>query len=98
MAIDIRINSEYKLTSDAMNVILNKRYMSDPSRSKQPDAVSEEKWKEIGYYPTIERALNDLVDKSVRSSEATTLSALHSEITLLRRDIDVLMKSEGISS
>ena len=99
MALTIRINDDWKLTSDQFNVILNKRYIVDPTKSpnwekRKADGASpepREEWKEVGYYPTVEKAIDALVNKAVLSSNATTIGELLNEITQIRRDINAVL-------
>lgn len=96
MTLNIRINDDYKLTSDAMNVIVNKRVLVDPTKSpnwkkrKAEGASPElrEDWREVSFHSTIEQALDTVVNKSVLDSEATTISELRNDIRKIRRDIE----------
>lgn len=95
MALNIRISEDWRITSDSHNVILNQRIMVDPTKSpswekrKKEGASPEprEDWKEVGYYSSVERAMEAAVDKAVLKSDATTIQQLLQEITQLRREI-----------
>ena len=101
MALNIRINDDWRLTSDQFNVILNKRYIVDPTKSpnwekRKADGASpelREEWKEVGYYPTIELAMDALVNKAVLSSDAETIPELLNEITQIRREISAVLNA-----
>lgn len=99
MPLNIRINENYRLTSDSFNIIVEERRMVDPTKApnwekrKAKGASPElrEDWKESSYHNTVEQAMNAVVDKTVRSSDAESVSQLLSEIRRIRREIsDVL--------
>ncbi len=96
---DIQVNSNFKLTSDAYNVILNRKHIVDPTKSprwpelkaKGASGGTQVKWREISYHPTVDSALTKLADLKLRESDATTLEDLRNEISDFRHEISGLL-------
>lgn len=81
---NIQINEEYKLVSDKYNVILQERYEKE---DKQRNKTGEFDYKDIGYYPNVEKALQGLVRKVTLNSKSTSLKELTEEIKALHDTI-----------
>lgn len=101
MALNIEVTEDYRITSDNMNIIVNERYLADPTKApnwkkREAEGASPEpveKWREISYHSTVESAMNKIVDKTILDSDAQTISELLREIREIRREIsDVLAK------
>ncbi|ANY29229.1 hypothetical protein [Bacillus phage PK16] len=69
---EIFIGEEYKLTSDTNNVIINQKYKK---KTKEGEPVQYD-YKEIGYYPNVEKACVGLLDKKLRDSEVKSIKEL----------------------
>ncbi|AHN66517.1 replication initiation protein [Bacillus phage Bcp1] len=69
---EIFIGEEYKLTSDTNNVIINQKYQKKVKEGTPPQFG----YKEIGYYPNVEKACVGLLDKKLRDSEVTSVKEL----------------------
>lgn len=105
MTIEIPISPDYKLTSDALNIIVNERYFSDPTKApnwpkrlaENPDAdpTPKEKWREVAYHSTVERALLDVMNRRLRDSDATSLAELARLIREFRGELAALLTVEG---
>lgn len=105
MTINIPISPDYKLTSDANNIIVNERYFSDPTKAPNwpkrlaedpnADPTPKEKWREVSYHSTVERALMDVMNRRLRDSDATSLAELARLIRELREEIAALLTFEG---
>ncbi|WP_440615137.1 hypothetical protein [Bacillus subtilis] len=86
MTINIPVSPDYKLTSDERNIIVKERYFSDPTKApnwakrlaENPDAdpTPQEKWREVAFHSTVERALMDVMNRRLRSSDAQSLAEL----------------------
>ena len=83
---NILIGEDYKITSDPMNVILNKKY-----QKKQPtEPVAEEPqfdFKPIGYYANLEAACQSLLTRDINASDAENLAELMDVMTKCRDQI-----------
>ncbi|ARW40301.1 hypothetical protein [Bacillus amyloliquefaciens] len=80
MAIEIPISPDYKLTSDTLNIIVNERYFTDPTKAPNwpkklaenpnADPTPKEKWREVAYHSTVERAVLDVMNRRLRNPGA----------------------------
>lgn len=84
---NIRIDNDYKLTSDDRNVILAKVSIGQSGKSE-----GEEIEKNIGYYGTIEQALNGYLRIQINTSEAMSISELKAEIREVKKTIERVME------
>ncbi len=84
---DIQINENYKLTSDKLNVIVNKKFPKYDGKGKDANLTGEFGWKEIGFHPTIERACNFIMNQEINTAEASSLGELIEVIQTCRDDI-----------
>ncbi|WP_078548693.1 hypothetical protein [Litchfieldia alkalitelluris] len=91
MALDIVINNDYKITSDSLNVIINRSITIDPTKSprwKEGMATEiREEWREVAYFPNIIQAADWLMNQHIRDSRANTLLDLVDEIKRFEREI-----------
>jgi len=98
MALNIQVNDDYKLTSDDLNIIVNKRVMVDPTKApnwaaraaKGADPTPRADWKEVAYCSRLDQALQRIVEQQVRDSDATELRQLIDEIKQYNRQITAL--------
>lgn len=81
---NIAIGKEYVITSDPLNVILNKRYVK---KDKDENIVDENALKPVGYYPNLESALVGLLNKSIHTTDADHLNELIGFIRQTEREI-----------
>lgn len=95
MALNIEVGSEYKITSDSMNLILNRKHIVDPTKAVgwKPggETRKREEWREYKYFGTIDKALEFIVEQGVRESDATTIGELLAEIQAIRREISAVL-------
>ncbi|WGD77712.1 hypothetical protein P5643_13935 [Bacillus subtilis] len=106
MTISIPVSSDYKLTSDERNIIVKERYFSDPTKApnwakrlaENPDAdpTPQEKWREVAFHSTVERALMDVMNRRLRSSDAQSPAELARLIREFRGELAALQTVEGI--
>jgi hypothetical protein len=81
MGLNIEINADYLLTSDSMNVIINRKHIVDPTKSPNwakreaegADPTPREEWREAAYHPTIDKAATWILNQTIRDSDVTTL-------------------------
>lgn len=91
---NILIGQNYKITSDSMNVILNRKY--EKKQGKEPVAESEKyDYKQIGYYPNLERACQALLTYDIMKSDAENLAELMDVMTICRDQITEAIKGAG---
>ncbi|MCY7910943.1 hypothetical protein MOB65_18960 [Bacillus inaquosorum] len=105
MTINIPVSPDYKLTSDERNIIVKERYFSDPTKApnwakrlaENPDAdpTPQEKWREVAYHSTVERALMDVMNRRLRASDAQSLAELARLIREFRGELATLLTVEG---
>lgn len=105
MTINIPVSPDYQLTSDERNIIVKERYFSDPTKApnwpkklaENPDAdpTPQEKWREVAYHSTVERALMDVMNRRLRSSDAQSLAELVRLIREFRGELATLLAVEG---
>lgn len=86
---NIRIDNDYKLTSDERNVILTKISIGQSGKSKGKEVESN-----VGYYGTIEHALNDYLRIKINTSQATSINELKAEIREVKKTIQRMMEDE----
>ncbi len=86
---NIRIDNDYKLTSDERNVILTKISIGQSGKSKGKEVESN-----VGYYGNIEHALNDYLRIKINTSQATSINELKAEIREVKQIIKNMMEDE----
>lgn len=99
MPLNIRVNNDYKLTSDSLNIIVNQRRIVDPTKSpnwkvleaKGADPTPREEWNEVAYCRDIQQALEWIVNRQIKESDAETLTELLHEIKRFRREISEVL-------
>ncbi|QAV89608.1 hypothetical protein ES963_16475 [Bacillus subtilis] len=105
MTINIPVSPDYQLTSDERNIIVKERYFSDPTKAPnwakrlaenpEADPTPQEKWREVAYHPTVERALMDVMNRRLRASDAQSLAELARSIREFRGELAALLTVEG---
>lgn len=87
----IEIADNYRLTSDSMQIIIQRKHTVDPTKSPafKPgmDATVRTEWRDWKYASKPEQALELILRQKILESEATDLRTLRSEITAFRREI-----------
>jgi hypothetical protein len=99
MALNIEVNSQYKLTSDSMNVIVNRKYSVDPTKApnwakREAEGASPAiriEWREVAYCKTVEHALNWISEQAQRDSNAQSIAELLDEIKAIQREIKAVL-------
>lgn len=99
MALNITVNSTYKLTSDSMQVIVNRKHIVDPTKApgwaareaKGADPTPRVEYREVAYCRTVEQALNWIAEQTQRDSNAESIAVLLGEIQAIRREIKAVL-------
>ena len=84
---DLKVNDDWRITSDPHNFILQRSFVSGP-KSKTPGKVS---WKSEYFYGTLDAAFRGLLRKSMMDSDATCIQELQAVIDSLNADIDSML-------
>ena len=72
---EIKIGSEFVITSDNLQFILNTVKVGKTGKSE-----GQERYEPLGYYPTINQLVNGLIHHSVRNSSVNSIASLGAEI------------------
>lgn len=81
---EIKICDDYRLTSDPHNIILEQRKVNKKN--------GQEYWIVDSFHRTVEQALDALLQKRIRESEATTIKELRAEIREVRKQITACLE------
>lgn len=100
MPLNIAITTDYRITSDTLNIIIQKRYMVDPTKSPNwprmqaqgADPTPRNEWRDEGYYGTLEGAINGIIDRQLKESDAESLAELLMEIRKIRDKIGEVLR------
>lgn len=98
MAIEIKVNEEYRITSDERNVTVSRRYLVDPTKAPNwakreaegASAAIRESWREVSYHSTVPRAIQSIGEQLVRDSEATSFAELLAEVKRFNAQVESL--------
>lgn len=78
----MQINDNWRITSDPLNVILQRRVVG-----KTKDGEPRETWEAEGYYGTVEQALSGLAKREILATELTDLKTVCKKIAELEATI-----------
>lgn len=100
MPLKIEVTPDYRITSDTLNIILQKRYTVDPTKSPNwarmqaegADPTPRTEWRDEGYYETLEGAINGIIDRQLKESDAESLTELLIEIRQIRDKIREVLR------
>ncbi|MEK0286501.1 hypothetical protein [Caldifermentibacillus hisashii] len=100
MPLKIEVTPDYRITSDTLNIIVQKRYTVDPTKSPnwprmQAEGASPKlrtEWRDEGYYETLEGAVNGIIDRHLKESDAESLTELLMEIRKIRDKIREVLR------
>lgn len=101
MPLKIEVTPDYRITSDTLNIIVQKRYTVDPTKSPNwprmqaegADPTPRTEWRDEGYYETLEEAINGIIDSQLKESDAGSLTGLLMEIRKIRDKIRAVFRS-----
>ncbi|BAK15837.1 hypothetical protein SSIL_1414 [Solibacillus silvestris StLB046] len=83
--LNIQVTDDYKLTSDGMQIIVQKRHIIDPTKSpKFKEGQSTEKYEDFRtwkYCGKVEQAIELIIQQKIFESDAANLKELKREIT-----------------
>lgn len=91
----IKLNEDYGIGSDEMNVILYQRKVNKKEETKN---FGKEYYSPIGYYSCVESVLRALINKQIQINlvEQTTLESLvnsvETYVKLLTKDVELVVK------
>lgn len=92
---NIEINADYRIISDALNVIVNRKHIVDPTKAPNwpkrqaegADPTPKVAWREVAYCATVDKALQYIADQQIRDSQAETVAELLHEIRRIHGEI-----------
>lgn len=84
---NIKIDKEYSLQSDERNVILVRT-----KKAKKGENTGKKYEENVGYYSTVQMALNDYLRVKTNLSEATSIPELLTEVEEVRKTIEKVLK------
>ena len=87
---NIKLDENYRLTSDEYNVILQKERIV-----KEGKTAGELFTENVGFYTNIEDAITAYIRKRTISSEATTLLELKNELLGIKNYVKKLLSGES---
>lgn len=94
--LNIQVTDNYKLTSDGMQIIIQKRHIIDPTQSPMFDVEkhSSEKrieWKTWKYCGKVEQAIDLILRQQIFESDAKDLKELKQEVVSFRQRIEAAL-------
>jgi hypothetical protein len=95
--IDIKIDDNYKITSDEMQFVLQKKnVVKDDGKGKKPKIINigKEVWYTIGYYRDIKSVLKAYVKENVLRSDCKTFEEVFELLDELYEVIDGIVDVE----
>ncbi|MEH7650696.1 hypothetical protein [Bacillus safensis] len=108
MTINIPLSPDYRLTSDVHNIIVNERYFTDPTKApnwpkklaENPDAdpTPVERWREVSFHSTVDRAILDVMNRQIKTSDATTLTEIAQMVREFRTELAAELTIEGANT
>ncbi|MCA6607509.1 hypothetical protein [Bacillus safensis] len=108
MSINIPLSPDYRLTSDVHNIIVNERYFTDPTKAPgwakklaenpEADPTPVERWREVRFHPTIDRAILDVMNRQIKTSDATSLVEIAQMVREFRTELAAALTIEGANT
>lgn len=102
MALSIEIPGGFKIASDSMNILVQRKYTIDPSKSPsfkegETDPTIREEYKTWKWTSTITNAIDIILQQRIRESDATELSELRKEIIAFKVEMEDALADQGWS-
>ena len=99
MTLNIEISDKYRITSDELQIIIQRKHTVDPTKSPtfDPKTMSAElrtEWRPWKYCGKVAQAIEVIARQNVLESDATTLKELRDEISAFRREINAKLGGE----
>lgn len=96
MTLSIEVSGKYRITSDEMQIVIQRKHTVDPTKSPNfnSETMSAElrtEWRNWKYCGKVEVALDIIRCQNVLESDATSLKELRNEIVEFKREIRRLM-------
>lgn len=96
MTLNIEISGKFRLTSDAMQIVIQRKHTIDPTKSpafnpEKHSAETREEWKDWKYCGSVAQSIEVIAKQHVLESDATSLEQLRNEIVEFHRHIDELL-------
>lgn len=94
MSLQVKINDDFILETDARNFIVKYRFFSE---SRKNPGEKTENWGEM-YFGHLIHAFESIPDKKLQLVEATTLDEIRNIVLELKRDIIQTLTSSGFDT
>jgi hypothetical protein len=96
---NIQVNETYRITSDSHNYIVNESRMVDPTKSPNwakreaegADPTPKAKYFEVSYHGTLEGALKSIIDRQLKTSDATNIRELLDYLRKFKAEMDAVL-------
>ena len=90
--LNLEISGKYRITSDEMQIIVQRKHTVNPTLSPAFDATKHsseirEEWRNWKYCGKVSQAIELIARQNVLESDATTLEQLRIEIASFKREI-----------
>jgi hypothetical protein len=89
----IKLNDKYRLTSEPMNIVLERKTIAKTGKN-----AGQEYWIVEGYYPNLKSALDGLFRKHIETTKAEGIQNIINAIETFTQDIKEqieILQSEG---
>ena len=90
---NIRINKDWKLTTDNRNFIIEKCRVAATDTNKQKKG--DEFWSQVAFYSTLDKALEGVVKYSLLNCPATTFDEVKACLRATQDDIQAIRVTIG---
>ena len=87
------LDERFRISSDKHNLVLEKY---EDVKDRETGQINQ-KWKDVGYYGTIEHVLNKYKNERIRDSEASSIEDLVVELKEMKLHISDVVKKENIT-
>ena len=99
MTLNIEISDKYRITSDEMQIVIQRKHTVDPTKAPgfNPEIHSSElrtEWRNWKYCGKVQQAIEVILRQQVFESDAISLKELHDEISSFRREINAKLDVE----
>ena len=97
--LDVKVNDDYKLVSDGMQIVIYRKNLIDPAKSpkfdpKKHSSEKREEFKPYKYASSIEHALDIILKQNILESDAKNLKELSQEIKAFKKYVKELIVGE----
>ena len=97
--LDIKVNEDYKLVSDGMQIVIYRKNVVDPTKSPKFDPQKHslekrEEFKTYKYASSIEHALDIILKQNILESDAKNLKELSEEVKAFKKYVKELILGE----